>query len=210
MKKPFHMFIGILIGAAITVSATAAAEELQSLVGKKIDGEFTVTLNGKELAVKAGTIEGTSYLPVRAVSESLGLDVGFDSEKGISLAKKEVKPMPGKNEAPPFVEIPINEIEDYFTFQGMEAIHYKGEPYFSRSDYSTKYGYQEAKISEKPFEVKPPVSNSGMPYFVFYDNDRKEIARAQFPEGKEGYVLFFANGSSYIHTKFFPKELKSE
>lgn len=63
-KKYGYLFIRIVVGAALTLSAGVAAEEFHSVIGKKIDSEYTVTLNGQELAVKAGAIEGTSYLPV--------------------------------------------------------------------------------------------------------------------------------------------------
>lgn len=89
MKKIGHSLLGVVIGSALTLSASVAAEEIKSLIGKRIDGEFVVTLDDQELPVKAGTIEGTSYLPVRAVSEALNLEVSFDQEAGISLKKKE-------------------------------------------------------------------------------------------------------------------------
>lgn len=90
MKK---MFLGILIGVAVSVPATIFADEIASVVGKKVDGEFAVTLNNNKLDVPAIVIEGTSYAPVRVIGETLGLDVKFDANTGISLNAKEVKPV---------------------------------------------------------------------------------------------------------------------
>lgn len=69
MSKNFRFVAGIVVGIILSISTTAFADTI-SLIGKKIDGEFAVTLEGKQLSSKAGVIEGTSYLPVRAVSES--------------------------------------------------------------------------------------------------------------------------------------------
>lgn len=193
---------GILVGIILSVSTTAFADTI-GLIGKKVEGEFAVTLDGKQLTSKAGVIEGTSYLPVRAVSEALGLDVGFDPEKGISLGKKEERQVPVTSGS----EIPLSDIEDNFTFQGVEAIHYKGEPYFSRTNFLEIYGNRYNAILEKPFEIEPAKSSTNLPFFVFYDEQRKEIGRAKYPEGKIGFIIFFQNGRGYIHTKYFPKEL---
>lgn len=68
--------IGIVVGMLISVGTTALADEISN-VGKKIEVEVPVVLNGEELPVKAIAFEGTSYLPVRAVGESLGLEVDY-------------------------------------------------------------------------------------------------------------------------------------
>lgn len=68
--------IGIVVGMLISVGTTALADEISN-VGKKIEVEVPVVLNGEELPVKAVAFEGTSYLPVRAVGESLGLEVDY-------------------------------------------------------------------------------------------------------------------------------------
>lgn len=68
--------IGIVVGMLISVGTTALADEISN-VGKRIEVEVPVVLNGEELPVKAIAFEGTSYLPVRAVGESLGLEVEY-------------------------------------------------------------------------------------------------------------------------------------
>ncbi|WP_159882781.1 hypothetical protein [Paenibacillus puerhi] len=89
MKRWSYISLGIIIGIAGSITVSAGAENIQTLVGKKIDGEFPVTLNGKILESSAGVIEGTSYLPVRAIGEALDLTVTFDQIQGIVLSKKE-------------------------------------------------------------------------------------------------------------------------
>lgn len=67
----------------------SAHAEISSLIGKIVDGEFTININGKELNQKAIVIKGTSYLPVRSISESIGYNVKFDEGTGIELFPKD-------------------------------------------------------------------------------------------------------------------------
>jgi hypothetical protein len=86
MKK---FWIGLIVGLILAIPVGAHADEVISLVGKTIQGEFDVSLNGKKLNNRAIVIDGTSYVPIREIGESFGLDVSFDSNKGISLKQKE-------------------------------------------------------------------------------------------------------------------------
>ncbi|WP_010276361.1 hypothetical protein [Paenibacillus senegalensis] len=103
MKK---MIVGGLIGAALTVGVSAHAEVTNLMIGKVVDGVFPVKLNGQTLHTEAIVIEGTSYLPVRAFSETLGMEVRFDMQEGISLyeegqAPPEVEPEPEEPQEEP-------------------------------------------------------------------------------------------------------------
>lgn len=81
--------IGAIIGSALTCSITAYADDIQSIVGKTVQSEVPVKLDNQKLQANAAIVDGTSYLPVRAVSESLGLNVSYDAKTGISLTKKD-------------------------------------------------------------------------------------------------------------------------
>lgn len=85
--------IGILIGVALTVSATTYAADITSLIGKSVQGVFPVKVNGDVLPKTAIVIDGTSYLPVRAIGDAIGYDVSFNADLGIELKKKEVVSM---------------------------------------------------------------------------------------------------------------------
>lgn len=80
-----RLVVGIVIGMMLSLSATVYAEEIKSMVGRAIEGTFPVHVNGKTLETRAIVIDGTSYLPVREISEKLNMVVKFDSEKGITL-----------------------------------------------------------------------------------------------------------------------------
>ncbi len=72
--------IGALVGAALALSFNVSAA-VESLIGKSVQGEFVVKLNGNELPNKAAVVDGSSYLPVRAIGESLGLEVDFENNE---------------------------------------------------------------------------------------------------------------------------------
>lgn len=86
--------IGFLIGIVLTITSTTYAVPIKSYIGKVIQGEFIVRINGEPLAKKAIVIEGASYIPVREIGDALGYEVSFDSAKGIDLWNIEHAPIP--------------------------------------------------------------------------------------------------------------------
>lgn len=79
--------IGWIVGVCMAFSVSAYAEEIETLIGKTIQGEFPVTVNGQPMGKKSIVVDGSSYLPVRAIGEATGYTVGFDADLGISLTK---------------------------------------------------------------------------------------------------------------------------
>lgn len=88
MKKYMFGIIGIFIGLSLSLVITTHADVVKTVIGKVIQGEFPVKMNGKELDKKAIVIDGSSYLPVRSVGDALGLDISFNADLGIELKKK--------------------------------------------------------------------------------------------------------------------------
>ncbi|WP_312117220.1 hypothetical protein [Brevibacillus reuszeri] len=74
---------GVLIGTSINVHA-----EVASLVGKVIEGEFPVSINGRTLKNKAIVVDGTSYLPVRTIADTFGYNSTFVPNEGIKINPK--------------------------------------------------------------------------------------------------------------------------
>lgn len=83
MKK---YIVGFLVGAFFTVSATAFADDIQNLIGKKVEAQYTVEVNGKTL--KTVVVEGSNYAPVKAFSEAAGFEV---TTEGKNVKVSEVK-----------------------------------------------------------------------------------------------------------------------
>lgn len=77
MKK---MVLGFLLGAGLATAFNANAA-VETLIGKQVEDEFSVKLEGKVLERKALAIDGSSYAPVRVIAESLGLDVNFENNE---------------------------------------------------------------------------------------------------------------------------------
>lgn len=97
MKKYFFVAVGILIGLSLSLVITTNAADVKSVIGKAIQGEFPIKLDGKQLDKKAIVIEGTSYLPVRALSEALNMDITFNADLGIEIKRKGIIPMTTDN-----------------------------------------------------------------------------------------------------------------
>lgn len=75
MKKSIISFV---LGAALATAGTAYGEEaISTMIGKKVQVEYDVVVNGKQLDVKAIAIDGKSYAPIRAFSKSVDYDLAF-------------------------------------------------------------------------------------------------------------------------------------
>jgi hypothetical protein len=87
MKK---FILGLLVGVSLTAAGSVYADDIvESIVGKQVQGSFPITVDGKKLDTVAAVIDGTSYLPVRAIGEALNKEVTFDADMGIELKGKE-------------------------------------------------------------------------------------------------------------------------
>lgn len=73
MKK---VVVSFLAGAVFATSATVFADNVKSLVGRKVQAETDVMLNGQKIDT-AVAINGKSYAPVRSIAEAAGLDVNY-------------------------------------------------------------------------------------------------------------------------------------
>ncbi|WP_339306554.1 hypothetical protein [Paenibacillus sp. FSL R5-0519] len=85
MKK---YIAGFLAGALFTVAGAAFADDIQSLIGKKIQGQTVIKVDGQVLDT-AIIVEGKSYSPTRSIAEAAGYDVSM-KDKEIVMNKKPV------------------------------------------------------------------------------------------------------------------------
>ncbi|MNW52574.1 hypothetical protein D3C74_300990 [compost metagenome] len=72
MKKWVYLLTGILVGAIVATTGSAAAAQIKSLVGQKVTGELNVVINGQKLQDKGAVIAGKTNAPVRAISDAIG------------------------------------------------------------------------------------------------------------------------------------------
>lgn len=74
MKRVNFFLIGLVVGVLIAVPASVVAD---NMVGKKIEVEAPVILDGEYLPVSAIGLEGTTYGPIRFLAEAFGKDVDW-------------------------------------------------------------------------------------------------------------------------------------
>jgi len=86
MKK---FISGVIVGALIMVSPQVYGAA-SSIIGKKIDGELVVKIDGKQ-AGKAAVVDGKSYLPVRDVANELGLKIKVENKEVVITSTSEDK-----------------------------------------------------------------------------------------------------------------------
>jgi hypothetical protein len=87
MKK---YLVGAIIGVVLSISITAYAEDVKSLVGRAVEGSFPLLINGQKADKDVIVIDGTSYVPVRVAGELFGYDVGFIDSQVVLKAKEGV------------------------------------------------------------------------------------------------------------------------
>ncbi|MBG9737085.1 stalk domain-containing protein [Paenibacillus alvei] len=89
MKKWVYLVSGVVIGAVVATAGSAFADQIKSLVGEKVTGEYTVVVNGKALQDKGAVINGRTNVPVRGVSQALGADIRVEGKKILVTSKQE-------------------------------------------------------------------------------------------------------------------------
>ncbi|WP_375104655.1 hypothetical protein ACDZ28_10815 [Paenibacillus sp. RS8] len=82
MKKKI---IGLVMAALFLGSSIGFAAG-STLLGSKVTGIYTVEQDGKKIA-DAAIINGSAYVPVRAMSEATGTDLNVDGKKIIMESK---------------------------------------------------------------------------------------------------------------------------
>ncbi|MGG1879356.1 copper amine oxidase [Paenibacillus cisolokensis] len=80
MKKWMYLLLGTVFGVFIALGGTVFADQVNSLIGKKVTGEMTVIVNGKELSEKGAVINGRTNAPVRAVVDAVGGELKLEGK----------------------------------------------------------------------------------------------------------------------------------
>ena len=74
MRKVIVSFVA---GLLVAIGVNAAYAEVATLIGKQVDGQFPLKIGGELSEVPAITIEGVSYIPLRAAGEIFGAKVAW-------------------------------------------------------------------------------------------------------------------------------------
>ncbi|MEX2461711.1 MAG: hypothetical protein WD469_10540 [Paenibacillaceae bacterium] len=85
MKK---IILGMIIGIGLSLGVTTYADDIVSMIGKKVEGSFPLIINNARADKDVLVIDGTSYLPVRSAALLFGYDVSFNADLMVVLTKK--------------------------------------------------------------------------------------------------------------------------
>ncbi|WP_059043921.1 hypothetical protein [Paenibacillus rubinfantis] len=77
MKK---FISGLIVGLLLFAGTTVFADSAKSLLGKKVQGTFEVAFNGNQIG-DAAVIDGSTYLPVRSISDAAGINIAVEGKK---------------------------------------------------------------------------------------------------------------------------------
>lgn len=80
MKRVVYVIIGIMIGVLISFGIGASGGRLDSLIGKGVQGEREMHLNGEKIGT-AIIIDGQAFMPLRAMDGYFGVNFTLDSRK---------------------------------------------------------------------------------------------------------------------------------
>lgn len=119
MKKFSHKVAyiagGIILGIVFSTTSGAFADQVKSLVGKKVTGEFTIVVDGKKLSDKGAVIDSKANVPARALSESLGAEVKVEGKTIIVTSSiKDNTPVLGANDASE--QLPVSSTNMYIGY----------------------------------------------------------------------------------------------
>ncbi|WP_391574786.1 hypothetical protein [Cohnella sp.] len=79
--------VGMIVGAVLMYSGQAFANSL-SKIGKKVQAEYAVKVDGVELESKGLAIDGQTTVPARALANAVGYEVSFINKEVIISKKK--------------------------------------------------------------------------------------------------------------------------
>lgn len=169
MKKALKGFtLGVIITTLLMSTSLGAA------VTKTIEVAYNsvnLTVNGKKLESNNILYEGTTYVPLRAIAEMLGKDVGWDQESfTASINDKDVEAL----------TITVNEKEYEADYLG--KVDFNINDYKSRDVWMLKNAYDDFKNYEKtgnvlPYNNYPMWWNLGQVYVIDYTKKDGSVIR---------------------------------
>lgn len=132
MKKEIKGFVcGILVTVGC-IGVVAAANEVWEQIDV-VRNTMTVVVNGKKLEADNFLYNDTTYLPIRAVSEAINLDVQFDGTTNTAVVKEKGK------EIASITKPTENQEEFITTADGLRAQLYGDKYYVFQADIEKKY-----------------------------------------------------------------------
>lgn len=88
--RNYSKYIAVFIAGALLAFSGQAVADSVSKIGKKVQGEVVVKVDGVPLEAKGLIVDGQTSVPARALAEASGYDVSFEN-KEVILTKKEAE-----------------------------------------------------------------------------------------------------------------------
>ncbi|MCL2200539.1 MAG: stalk domain-containing protein [Oscillospiraceae bacterium] len=158
MKTKFKVFKGFVMGVLVTVLLTSTFALANPVTRELIFG-VNVTINGATLELaedsRAFTMDGRTFLPLRALSEALDLEINWDpATRTANVATAQPVTLPAQIEIVPITWAEIQAIQVAWG-EGLVAIstaYADGEDYaaIAQGVLDTLYGYVDGPVLFKP------------------------------------------------------------
>ncbi|MBR3866743.1 MAG: NPCBM/NEW2 domain-containing protein [Butyricicoccus sp.] len=182
MKRSKTLKIVLLVGVMVLCFCTGAVavnklEKIQAYLNYgitvKLDGETQTMYDGNGKRVYPISYQGTTYVPIRAVSNMLGIDVAWDSKNYTVLL--------GEN------DMVYDFIEEFEPYAGDIYTHY------SRKDGSTQ------TIAGKTYDHFIQLGYGSIGYEVYYDlGGAYEELNFKAYSGVDSYLNFYGDNGELL------------
>lgn len=196
MRKRSLSFIAVVLVAVLVFGSTAIAAtrtENKTLTYRDIK----IELNGQRITPKDANgkvvdpfiIDGTTYLPIRAVSEALGLNVGWDNATStIYISEGEINiptPTPTPSNVTTGMKNALSSAKDYLSFmpfsysgliEQLEYEQYSHEEAVYAADNCGADWYKQAALSAASYLSIMSFSRQGLIDQLVYEGFTKEQA----------------------------------
>lgn len=163
MKK---VIIAFVAGALFATAGTAAATTVIERVTASVRTDYSVEIDGKKADLKNSPLayNGSSYLPVKEISELLGKEVGFDNgvikietPEVVETSQPEETPVPTDNVSVPSIDELQKAKDDLATKTGKKLLlelELRQVVYLPENEQTAAKNRIEAQIKDYEDELK--------------------------------------------------------
>lgn len=159
MKKITLAVGSFILGLGVALPVGVFADDIKNVIGTKITGQYTVSVNGQKLSDPAIVAEGRSYAPVRSLVSAVGTGeiIVDNTEKTIDITVEPDQNQPVETTVPSeneYASMSVTEVKkkrDYLTesvIPQTEAAIANFEKELSDPNSLINKDYLNSKISE--------------------------------------------------------------
>jgi Copper amine oxidase N-terminal domain./Telomeric repeat-binding factor 2. len=214
-KKTIILTIAMCIVCTVAIAAAGYLKtiEVSTDINLNINGQNFVPKDVNGNVVDIFVYEGTTYVPIRAVAEAFGLDVGYNGDTKTALINGNV----GAQEAvtPTAIKSDNITLGDTFVFDGLEITIHNNVQFMTYSnEYSDKNGTEVVAVSMSIKNISDETHGLNMFYYSFYGSKGTKTDDMSFyyddsvtnagkvrpgaTQDTKMYMVYDGNGDYYI------------